>query len=199
MIEKPRLIIIAGPNGSGKTTITEQFIRHGWIEGCQYINPDFIARDLFGDWNVTADVLKAAQYATELREKCIEQKQNLILESVFSAPDKITLIKNARDKDYFIRVFFIATYTPIINVKRVAYRVLNGGHDVPTPKIISRYYKSISNCAIAAPMIDRLYVYDNSQDNAPPKLLFRADEGHLEKQYETINEWAENIFQAVLK
>ena len=48
---KPELIIIAGPNGSGKTSITQKFLHHEWAEGTTYINPDQIANDLFGDWN----------------------------------------------------------------------------------------------------------------------------------------------------
>ena len=48
---KPRLIVVAGPNGAGKTSITEQLLRHEWMGGCVYVNPDFIARDEFGDWN----------------------------------------------------------------------------------------------------------------------------------------------------
>jgi len=41
---------------------------------------------------------------------------------------------------------------------------MNGGHDVPITKIISRFSKSISNCAVMATLVDRLYVYDNSED-----------------------------------
>ena len=44
-IEKPKLIIIAGPNGSGKTSVTNNILEHEWIEGCVYINPDIIAQD----------------------------------------------------------------------------------------------------------------------------------------------------------
>ena len=39
-MKRPLLIIIAGPNGSGKTTITRRVIRHEWAESCAYINPD---------------------------------------------------------------------------------------------------------------------------------------------------------------
>ncbi len=59
---KPELIIIAGPNGSGKTSITPKFLHHEWAEGTTYINPDQIANDLFGDWNNSESVLKAATY-----------------------------------------------------------------------------------------------------------------------------------------
>ena len=48
---KPVLIVIAGPNGSGKTTITTKILHHQWIEDAVYINPDQIAKDKFGDWN----------------------------------------------------------------------------------------------------------------------------------------------------
>jgi predicted ABC-type ATPase len=43
---KPVLIVVAGPNGSGKTTITERLLTHSWTDNATYINPDIIAQDL---------------------------------------------------------------------------------------------------------------------------------------------------------
>ena len=40
-MNKPVLIVIAGPNGSGKTTITQRVVKHEWAERCEYINPDW--------------------------------------------------------------------------------------------------------------------------------------------------------------
>ena len=48
---QPCLIVIAGPNGYVKTSITTQLLAHDWAKGCDYINPDNIARDVFCDWN----------------------------------------------------------------------------------------------------------------------------------------------------
>ena len=45
------MIVIAGPNGSGKTSVTQKFLLHEWAEGTLYINPDEIAQDLFRNWN----------------------------------------------------------------------------------------------------------------------------------------------------
>ena len=59
---KPVLIVIAGPNGSGKTTITSRILRHEWLEGAIYINPDQVAQERFGDWNSNESVMQAAQY-----------------------------------------------------------------------------------------------------------------------------------------
>ena len=194
-MEKPKLLIIAGPNGSGKTSVTSQILKHIWIEGCEYINPDNIARDVFGDWNSPEAVMKAAKYATEQRENCIEDGRSLIFETVLSAPDKLTFVEKAKAAGYFIRLFFIGTDNPQINASRVALRVMAGGHDVPIPKIISRYYKSIINCATLAPIVDRLYVYDNSIDDVFPELLFRASNGKLTKQYADIRDWSDIIFR----
>lgn len=46
---RPVLIVIAGPNGSGKTTITSKILSHEWLEDAVYINPDQVAQDKFGD------------------------------------------------------------------------------------------------------------------------------------------------------
>ena len=57
----PVLLVIAGPNGAGKTTITARLRAERWSEGVEYINPDEIARDRFGDWNSQPAVVQAAE------------------------------------------------------------------------------------------------------------------------------------------
>ncbi len=191
---KPELIIIAGPNGSGKTSITQKFLHHEWAEGTTYINHDQVAKDMFGDWNNSAAVLKAANYCSELRERCLAEKKSFVFETVFSAQDKIDFVIRAKQAGFFIRIFFISTSNPAINASRIAKRVMKGGHDVPITKIISRYNKSIQNCKIVASIIDRLYVYDNSIDDVDARPLFRLSDGVLAKQYtEDIPDWAQNI------
>ncbi|OFX56791.1 MAG: AAA family ATPase [Bacteroidetes bacterium GWA2_30_7] len=192
-IEKPKLIIIAGPNGSGKTSVTGKILEHKWIEGCTYINPDNIARDEFGDWNSPNAVLKAANRAKELRDQCLKKKSGILFETVLSAQDKIDFIQRAKNEGYFIRLFFVGTDSPVINASRIARRVMEGGHDVPITKIISRFSKSIANCCSVSKIVDRLYVYDNSVEFSEPLLLFRAVNGKLEKTYLSTNDWAKNI------
>jgi predicted ABC-type ATPase len=193
----PKLLIIAGPNGSGKTSVTDKILKHEWVEGCVYINPDNIARDLYGDWNSPEAVMKAVRYAAERRELCLKNREDLLFETVLSSQDKLDFISRAKDLGYFIRLFFVGTDHPAINVLRIAKRVLEGGHDVPTSKIMSRYSKSIANCAQVAPLVQRLYVYDNSTENAFPKLLFRTVDGVAGKIYTAPNTWANEILQSL--
>ena len=44
---RPLLIVIAGPNGSGKTSVTSKLLKHEWVEDSVYINPDNVAKDIF--------------------------------------------------------------------------------------------------------------------------------------------------------
>ncbi len=198
-LEKPKLLIIAGPNGSGKTSVTGKILKHEWIDGCTYINPDNIAQEMFGDWNSPEAIVKAALYTTQQRYECIENGDSILIETVLSSKEKLDFIILAKQKGYFIRLFFVGTNHPTINASRIAQRVMEGGHDVPISKIISRYAKSIVNCALAARMVDRLYIYDNSVEDVFPELLFRASSGKMEKVYTEINTWANPIKNALHK
>ncbi len=191
---RPLLIVIAGPNGSGKTSITSKLLKHEWVEDSVYINPDNVAKDMFGDWNSKEAVLNAAKYCAQWREKCLVEKKSLIFETVMSADDKVDFIMRAKEAGFFIRIFFIGTANPAINAARIANRVMKGGHDVPITKIISRYRKSIHNCIRVSDVVDRLYVYDNSIDGEDAKLQFRLVDGVIKKTYvETFPEWVKTI------
>ena len=188
----PEMIVIAGPNGSGKTSVTQKFLHHEWAEGTLYINPYEIAKDVFGDWNSADAVMKAAIYCTDLRKQCLKERKSFVFETVMSSDEKVDFILKAKQAGFFIRLFYISTSHPSINASRIANRVMKGGHDVPITKIVSRYYKSIIRCKLVSPVVDRLYVYDNSADGRDAKLLFRLVDGKLKKRYvKNVPEWAQ--------
>lgn len=193
---RPTLCVVAGPNGSGKTTTTIQLLNNEWAADSLYINPDNIAQETFGDWNSPKAVLKAAEEATRLRYECLEQGRDFVFETVFSAPEKLEFLRKAKDAGFFIRLFYVCTSDPAINVARITQRYLNGGHEVPISKILSRYYKSLVNANKAITFVDRAYVYDNSIDNQLPRLLYRTTDGQLFKQYtDDIPEWAKTLIK----
>ncbi len=94
------------------------------------------------------------------------ERRSMIFETVLSTDNKVDFIRRAKDTGFFVRTFFVSTASPKINASRIAQRVMKGGHDVPITKIISRYSRSILNCADISKTVDRTYVYDNSIDNA---------------------------------
>ncbi len=154
-MKKPTFIVVCGPNGSGKTSITRKILKHERLDSATYINPDDIANNIFGDWNSPEAISKAAKYASEQRYNLLEERKSVIFETVLSSSEKIDFIARAKEFGYFIRIFF-CTDSPTINASRIARRVIQGGHDVPIPKIISRYSKSIENCALISKIVDRL-------------------------------------------
>jgi predicted ABC-type ATPase len=164
------------------------------LENAVYINPDQVAQDKFGDWNSPEAVMQAVQYCEQQREQCVQDGQSLVFETVLSSDSKVDFIRRAKEAGYFIRLFFVSTSHPSINAARIAQRVMEGGHDVPITKVISRYYKSILNCKRCSALADRMYIYDNSIDDAEARLLFRMTDGQLIKQYtDDIPEWAKTL------
>lgn len=154
-MRKPEIMCIAGPNGSRKSTITNNILpyTHG-----KYINADEIQKATF------CSSLEAAQNAETLREECLKNKEDFVFETVLSTERNLNLLKRAKEQGYFIRCVFVLTCNPEINVARVKNRVLTGGHDVPTEKIVSRYTKSLNMIKELTQICDRLNVYDNSKE-----------------------------------
>ena len=189
--QSPVLCVVAGPNGSGKTSTTEKLLVNEWATDSVYINPDNIAQKQFGDWNSREAVLKAAEEATRMRYKCLEERKSFVFETVFSTEEKLDFLMKAKDAGFFIRFFYVCTENPEINVLRIAQRYLNGGHEVPISKVISRYYKSLALAARAVSFVDRAYIYDNSRTDELPRLLYRTVDGKVYKRYvDDIALWA---------
>lgn len=83
-IKKPEIIVFAGPNGSGKTTVTKLA---KVIE--PYINADEIKRT-----NYCSD-LEAAQLAEKMREDCVAQNKSFTFETVLSTDRNLKLLQKA--------------------------------------------------------------------------------------------------------
>jgi predicted ABC-type ATPase len=165
--------MIAGPNGSGKTSLTRWLQKNDFYLG-RYINPDDIAQGLEGSYEVrTAEAQKTADI---LREECIKAKQSFSFETVMSHPSKLEVLDRAREAGFFVQVFFIGIEDPRINVERVALRVAQGGHDVPIEKIEPRWRRSMDLAADAILRADQAFVFDNSDtelSGTAPRLVLR--------------------------
>ena len=72
------------------------------MEECEYINPDFIAQNKFGNWNSPEAVIKAANFAKSLRENCLKNLMDMAFETVFSTEEKVDFVMRAKSTGFFI-------------------------------------------------------------------------------------------------
>lgn len=184
-MENPELVVIAGPNGSGKTTFTRQLLESlgASVSRFTYVNPDDIAARDYPDLPPLESNLQAAQSAERIREAALAAGQDLMFETVLSTKSKVEFIERAKRSGYFTRLIFISTSDATTNASRVAVRVDQGGHPVDINKILARHVKSVANCAALIPLVDRAYVFDNSVDDAIPRRIFRTVDGKVAKIY----------------
>lgn len=171
-VKLPEVIVFAGPNGSGKTTITGMAKTVG-----EYINADDIKRT-----TLCTDI-EAAQKAEELREKMILEKKDFTFETVLSTDRNLLLLKKAKEQGYFVRCIYVLTANADINVARVSARQAIGGHGVPEDKIRSRYSKALALIPQLIEVCDVLHVYDNTKE---PFRIFKKRKDvyfHWENKY----------------
>ena len=147
----PEVIVFAGPNGSGKTTITKMAKTVGG-----YINADDIKR------TTLCSDLEAAVKAEELREKMIEQKKDFTFETVLSTDRNLLFLRKAKEQGYFVRCIYVLTSNADINVARVSAREALGGHGVPEEKIRQRYDRALKLIPQLVDICDVLHLYDNT-------------------------------------
>jgi predicted ABC-type ATPase len=168
--QKPLLVIFAGPNGSGKSTITDAVRRYDEGFPSIYINADDIARE----HNIGA--YEAAIEAARQREDCIANGLSFAMETVMSKPEKIELMRQAKREGYHVHLEYVTTQNPTINLDRIHNCVLDGGHDVPEEKTLSRYDRSMKLLPEAMEASDTARVYNNSFEN--PLLIAEKTRNH---------------------
>ena len=158
---KPVVLAFAGPNGSGKTTVTRKLPAVG-----TYINAD----DIKKEYGLTD--LEAAQQAESLRNALLDKNADFSFETVLSTERNLLLLEKAKERSYEVQCVYVLTCDENINVARVRSRYSAGGHDVPEDKIRARYNRALALLPRLIEVCDKILVYDNSDT---PLLIFKKD------------------------
>jgi predicted ABC-type ATPase len=157
---RPVVLALAGANGAGKTTFYNAFLKPS---GLRFLNADFFAREL------GIDAYEAARIVATLRDELVKQRESFVFETVFSDPvgDKLAFLRQAAEFGYTVVLCFIGIASPRISEERVAMRVSQGGHDVPSEKLISRFPRTLSNLRAAVRELPWVFVFDNNDLRTP--------------------------------
>lgn len=109
------------------------------------------------------DSYLASFISSFLAEKLLETKQSFCFETVMSHHSKIELLKKANERGYKTYLYFVFTDNYRLNEARIKLRVKQGGHDVSTKKIKSRYFRSFKLLRAALKYSSKAYIIDNSE------------------------------------
>ncbi len=138
-----RLVILAGANGTGKTTFAKEFLKEYKIE---FLNADEIALEACGN-NKDIDkkrISSGKKFIIEL-QKLLKNGRSVAVESTLSGTYLEKIISRIRRSGYRISIIYVFIDNPQIALERIKARVLSGGHDVPKKDVIRRFYRSKSN------------------------------------------------------
>lgn len=171
----PLLHLLAGPNGSGKTTYVEDVLARN--TRLPFVNADIIAAKTWpGD--EAAHAYEAAAEAETERRILMQQRASFITETVFSHPSKIGLVRDASNLGYLTHLHILLV--PVeLSVARVTERVARGGHTVPEDKIRARYDRLWTHVTEAIHLADSATILDNSSARTPFRVAATYDHGTL--------------------
>ena len=149
----PSLYIIAGPNGAGKTTFIKRFAPRE-LALLDFINADEIARGL-SPFVPERALLEAGRLVLTRFRQFVTDGRDFVLETTLSGRTYRNLFADARRAGYSVQLDFLMLPTVEHSQRRVARRVLSGGHNVPDADLRRRFAVSLRNLfTLYRPVLD---------------------------------------------
>ena len=162
MSNKKHLYIIAGCNGAGKTTASFTILPE--VLDCkEFINADEIAKGL-SPFQPESVAMQAGRIMLARMDELLQKGETFAFETTLATKSYKQKIEWAQANGYEVTLLFFWLDSPNMAKKRVAQRVAEGGHSIPSETIERRYHNGITNLfAIYIDMVDICYIFDNSE------------------------------------
>ena len=159
------VMVIAGPNGSGKTTFVSEYLRDS--EGTVYIGADAIAERLVPrPEDMDSVKIQAGRRFIKEIHALIEAGTDFIVEVTLSGKGFARIIERLKGAGYTVTIVFIFLKSAETSVARVRNRVQAGGHHVPTEDVVRRFYRSKHNFWYTyRNLVDEWHLYYNSTEH----------------------------------
>ena len=168
--------IIAGANGSGKTTFAKTFLPE-YAHCPRFINADLIASGL-SPFSPERAALKAGKLVLEQIREHADAGVDFGFETTMSGVTYVRYLNMLKDKGYRIHIFFLWIPSMQLAVSRVQDRVKHGGHNVPVKDIRRRFSRSVEKFFTGYRMLaDQWMLFDNSQSE--PRLIAAKHEDNI--------------------
>jgi len=160
-VNRPRLTIVSGANGAGKTTVT-RWRREDFRE-FPLLDPDAISKALQPTAPRTSAVAAGRKVLNSARQH-IEKRETFAVETTLAGKHYLQMMVDARIRGFEVVLVYIGTENVEINLARIRNRVLAGGHDVPEGDVRRRYKRSFENLPTAMERADHTILFDNSTE-----------------------------------
>ena len=158
------LHIIAGCNGSGKTTASFTILPE-LLMCMEFVNADEIAKGL-SPFQPDRVSLEAGRIMLSRINELFSKNESFAFETTLATRSYRTKILDAQKNGYFVNLVFFWLNSVDLAKERVKTRVLEGGHNIPVEVIERRYTNGIKNLFdIYLPIVDKAYIFDNSNGN----------------------------------
>ena len=168
---QPKLYIIAGCNGAGKTTASINILPEV-LECREFVNADEIAYQL-NPGNRDAAAMAAGRIMLTRIEELIALGKTFAIETTLSTKSYRNLVLKAKEKGYRVILLYFWLDSPTMAQMRVSQRVKEGGHNIPTDVIERRYWRGLQNLFhIFMPIVNDWSVFDN---NSETKLIANSE------------------------
>lgn len=155
------MFIIAGCNGAGKTTASYTVLPE--VLNCrEFVNADEIARGL-SPFNPDNVAIEAGRLMLRRINELLGAGATFAIETTLATRSHLNLVHRAQAADYLVTLVFFWLRTPELALQRVAERVSQGGHGIPSPTVRRRYTAGLRNLfALYMNQVDQWFLYDNS-------------------------------------
>lgn len=172
----PRLFIISGCNGSGKTTASYALLPE-MLNCSQFVNSDEFAKSLAPFNPERASVAASRMMLLKIRY-LLENKSDFCIETTLATRSLVQLVKNAQENGYYVTILYFWLNSPDLAVARVRARVEAGGHNIKEETIRRRYNVGLHYLfRDFMPLCNRWILADNS--NIPFKIIAERNEDGL--------------------
>ncbi len=170
----PRLFIIGGCNGAGKTTASKTILPE-ILECEEFINADEIAYAILPT-HPELVAMRAGRIMLEQIAEHINRGIDFAFETTLSTRSYAPMLRDAKKRGYTIILIYIYLESEELAIQRVADRVARGGHSIPSEVIRRRYKRGLANFSRLFQIVaDSWVLYDNSSTS--PKLIARKGLG----------------------
>lgn len=158
---KKEIIIISGPNGSGKTTFARR-IFPSFVKEELFLNVDIIAQALSPDHNGKSDMASGKIFLEKL-DKCLEKDQSFIIETTLSGKLLLKRIADMQCKGFSVTLIFLWISSVELCDFRVKSRVAAGGHNIPYTIIERRYKRGLLLLPYFLEKVDSFHIYSANE------------------------------------